>query len=93
MTTSPGEILQIVRDKLADRGVNTIKGLGRSFKTLDSANGDRKVDKEEFYWGLKDLGVDFSKQQALILLHALDTDEDGLVNYDEFLKAIRGSPN
>ena len=56
-------------------------------------NGDRKVDKQEFYWGLKDLGCTISKRESGILLEALDTNADGFVNYDYFLVQLRGMPN
>ena len=56
---------------------------------MDSTDGNRKVDKEEFYWGLKDFGVNFTKREAMILLDYLDTDDDGYVNYNEFLVGIR----
>ena len=56
-------------------------------------NGDRKIDKQEFYWGLKDLGCSISKKEAGILLEALDTNADGFVNFDEFLVGLRGRPN
>ena len=65
--------------------------MGRAFRTLDSVDGNRKVDKEEFYWGIKDFGVAISKREAEILLDFLDTDDDGFVNYDEFLTGIRVS--
>jgi len=66
--------------------------MGRSFRIADN-NGDRKIDKQEFYWGLKDLGADISKREAQILLEYLDTNKDGVVSYDEFLYGVRGCPN
>ncbi len=60
---------------------------------MDQMDGNRKIDKEEFYWGLKDQGVNITKREAEALLAYLDTDEDGFVNYDEFLYGIRGKPN
>lgn len=60
---------------------------------MDNGDGNRKINKEEFYIGLKDLGVTISKREAEILLAYLDTDDDGVVNYDEFLFGIRGKPN
>ena len=86
-------VLEKVKISLRNRGVNTIRSLGKAFKTIDSFNGDRKVDKEEFYWGLKDFGVTISKKEAELLLDHLDTNDDGFVNFDEFLVAIRGRPN
>ena len=60
---------------------------------MDNVDGNRKIDKEEFYIGLKDLGVTISKKEAESLLDYLDTNDDGFVNYDEFLIGIRGKPN
>ena len=56
--TDPVEILGKVRESICRRA-QTLRGLGRSFKIFDD-NGDRKIDKEEFYWGLKDNQVDIS---------------------------------
>lgn len=81
-----------MRASLNARGVKTIRGMGRAFRIMDD-NGDRKVDKQEFYWGLKDLGATCTKREAMILLEALDTNQDGVVSYDEFLYGIRGMPN
>ena len=67
--------------------------MGRAFKNIDSYNGDRKVEKEEFYQGLRDYGVSISKKEAEVLLNYLDTNKDGFVSYDEFLTGIRGKPN
>ena len=66
--------------------------MGRSFRIMDD-NGDRKIDKQEFYWGLQDLGASVSKNEAALLLEYLDTNQDGVVSYDEFLVGIRGCPN
>ena len=74
------------------RGVRTIRGMGRSFRIFDD-NGDRKIDKQEFYWGMKDMGAQISMNEAQILLNHLDTNKDGVVSYDEFLFGLRGAPN
>ena len=90
--TGSWAVLEKVKTSLNARGVRTIRGMGRSFRIVDN-NGDRKIDKQEFYWGLKDLGADVSKREALILLDHLDLNKDGVVSYDEFLYGIRGMPN
>ena len=66
--------------------------MGRSFRIMDD-NGDRKIDMQEFYWGLKDLGATVSKREAQLLLDYLDLNKDGVVSFDEFLYGIRGAPN
>ncbi len=70
-----------------------MRGLSRAFKNFDSYNGNRKIDKEEFYIGLREYGVQISKKEAETLLDYLDTDQDVQVNLDEFLIGIRGIPN
>ena len=56
-------------------------------------DGNRLVDKQEFYWGLRNLGVEVTKREATILLEYLDTDKNGFVDYKEFLVGLRGMPN
>ena len=85
-------VLEKVRSNLNSRGVKTIRGMGRSFRIMDD-NGDRKIDKQEFYWGLQDLGAAVSKNEAQLLLEYLDTNQDGVVSFDEFLVGIRGIPS
>lgn len=87
-----GIVLDKVKSSFVARGRSSIAGLGRKFRYFDD-NGDRKVEKEELYWGLKDQGVNISKKESHILLEYLDTNQDGNVNFDEFLIAIRGIPN
>ena len=85
-------VLDKIRADLEARGSKTIRGLGRSFKIMD-LEGDRKLDKQELYWGLKDLGCSISKREAQICLETLDTNGDGFVDFNEFLRGIRGEPN
>ena len=87
------KVLDKVRASLNARGRKTIRSLGRAFKIYESMDGCRKIDKQEFYWGLKDTGANITKHQAEILLEFMDTQQDGTVNYDEFLFSIRGRPS
>ena len=84
-------VLDKVRTGVSKRA-QTLRGLSRSFKILDD-DGNRKVNKEEFYWGLRDNQIEISQREAVILLESLDTNGDGHVDFDEFLYAIRGRPN
>ena len=74
------------------KDTRTVRSLGKTFAAMDT-DGNRLLDKQEFYWGLKNLGCTISKKEAGILLEHLDTSKDGYVNYDEFLLGIRGRPN
>ena len=53
-------------------------------------NGDRKLGKDELYYGLTDYGCTVSKDDSNKLFAAMDKNGDGKVNFDEFLVAIRG---
>lgn len=52
-----------MKDALNARGSKTIRGLGRTFRLLDSYNGDSKVDRDEFIVGLRENGVSLSKSE------------------------------
>lgn len=61
-----------------------MRSFGRFFRVIDR-DGNRKLDKEEFYVGLKEHKVKITQKEAIILLEYLDTNRDGMVDYDEFL--------
>ena len=58
-----------VREQLNSRGATTIRGIGRVFRQLDSLDGNRKCDKEEFMTGLADCGVHLTKVEAGVKLY------------------------
>ena len=87
------EILDRVRNALKRRGSKTIAGLGRTFRALDSYDGNKKVDSEEFRVGLRENGVELTQAESDALLSFFDKDNDGCVNFDEFLVGIRGQLN
>ena len=93
MSTEVLVILDKVKAALKKRGTRTIAGLGRTFRQLDSFDGNRKVDGQEFYTGLTECGVDITQAEASSLLTFFDKDGDGHVNFDEFLVGIRGQLN
>lgn len=87
------EILNQVKETLAARGAKTIRGLGRTFRALDSYDGNKKVDAQEFFIGLQENGVQLSQQECSVLFEYFDKDGDGHINFDEFLVGVRGKPN
>lgn len=63
------------------------KELRELFKTID-ANGDGKLSKEEIKDGLKMYqGIDAPDEYVDKIICEVDTDGDGYVDYDEFIKA------
>ena len=87
------EVLNSLREQLNKRGSKTIRNLGRTFRALDSFDGNRKVDRSEFAVGMRENGVNLSAQEYNILFDYFDRDKDGTMCFDEFLVGVRGSPN
>jgi len=87
------EVLNSLREQLNKRGSKTIRNLGRTFRALDSFDGNRKVDRSEFAVGMRENGVNLSAQEYSILFDYFDRDKDGTMCFDEFLVGVRGSPN
>ena len=52
-------------------------------------NGNRKLDPNDFKWGLYDYGFDLSMDDVKLIIQACDRDGDGNVDYDEFLRFVR----
>ena len=69
-----------------------IRGLARIFKAMDE-NGNKKLDVDDFRWGLMDYGVNVTKEEATEILNHFDRNGDGNVNFDEFLVCLRVSKN
>ena len=78
-----------MRAILLKRGNHAIRGLGRVFRNMDD-NGNHKLDLNDFRFGMQDYGISLSKEESLALMKRFDRDGDGMVNYDEFLRFLRG---
>lgn len=89
MEMTPEAILKQVRDVVNKRGQYGIRGLGRSFRIMDDA-GDGFLDREDFIYGLKDYGCHLTDAEFDCLLTKFDSNKDGFVSFDEFLRTIRG---
>jgi len=87
------EVLTELRDYLTKRGAKAIRGLGRAFRSMDSFDGNRKVDRQEFATGLAEFGINLSKNDAQVLFAYFDRDGDGTICFDEFLVGVRGKPS
>ena len=56
-------------------------------------NNSRSLDTYEFTKALKDYMLGFSDSEIRSLFAYFDTDRSGSLDYDEFLRAIRGPMN
>lgn len=53
-------------------------------------NGNKNLDVDDFRWGLIDFGISVSKEEAAEILVHFDRDKNGSVNFDEFLRTVKG---
>jgi Ca2+-binding EF-hand superfamily protein len=85
-------VLEKIKKNLKARGVHGIRGLGIIFKRMD-ANGDKRLDRYEFQWGLKENGLDISPSEFERIFKYFDRNNEGKISYDEFLRGVRGQMN
>jgi len=88
----PHQVLKKILDTLKARGAHGIRGLGIVFRRMDN-NGDRKMDRHEFMWGLKENGHTLSPSEFERIFKYFDKNNDGRLSYDEFLRGVRGDLN
>lgn len=86
------DLLQRLRDKLKSRGARGIIGLAKQFRIMDD-NHSLSLDKFEFSKAMSDYMLGFSEGEIQTLFSHFDVDRSGLIEYDEFLRAIRGPMN
>jgi len=88
----PTTLIQDLKEALKARGSMTIRGLARVFKIVDD-NGNKQLERQEVLNGFSQFGVHLSDEHYDTLLAHFDKDKSGTLNYDEFLRAMRGDLN
>ena len=89
---NPDDLVDRLRKKLATRGARGIIGLSKQFRIMDD-NHSMSLDKYEFTKAMQDFMLGFSEGEIGTLFRVFDYDHSGLVEYDEFLRTIRGPMN
>ena len=82
-------VLESLRAALRRRGAEGLKGLARNFRICDT-NKSGKLDRDEVSKCLRLCQIQLEEDDFEALLTHLDSDGDRQVDYDEFLKAVRG---
>ena len=59
---------------------------------MDDDNS-KSLDREEFKKAMRDYKVDLTEEHLAIVFNAFDLNRDGTIDYDEFLRMIRGDLN
>jgi len=50
------DLIREIKSKIVERSSNGIRGIARIFKAMDD-NGNKKLDVDDFRWGLIDYGI------------------------------------
>lgn len=67
--------------KLPEKDLEELRKL---FIQID-ANGDGKISLEEFAQSLVNYGINFTPEETKALMYKLDTNNNGFIDYTEFL--------
>jgi len=62
------------------------------FRAMDR-NGNGSLDPVEFKYAMRDYGIKLSEIEVSQIVKHFDTNKDGKLSFDEFLRAIRGDLN
>ena len=87
------EVVNKAKDIINKRGVESIRSSGRVFRQFPSYDGRNKVNKDDFLFGLRECGINLPQNDLNIILNFFEKDNDGMINFSEFLNALRGKPN
>jgi Ca2+-binding EF-hand superfamily protein len=87
-------LIDIFRKKVMQRGARGIIGLQRIFKIMDD-DRSKSLSRQEFEKACRDFKCEIPSEDIGVLFQAFDINRDGTIQYDEFLRIIRGdlSPN
>lgn len=80
----------VVFAPLCTGGMLGIRTIGRMFRIMDDS-GDHKLSRSELTTGLHDYGLTFTPDEFEALWRFLDRDRSGTIDYDEFLRGVKGA--
>jgi hypothetical protein len=81
-----------LRQKLASRGARGFSGMQIQFKIIDD-NNSGTIDQQEFKKAVKDFRIDLNDQEIRDVFAYFDRDCSGSIDYDEFVRGVRGPMN
>jgi len=85
-------LLEAFRKKVTQRGAKGIIGLARLFRILDDDNS-KSLSRAEFEKACRDFKTEMSSEDIGSLFSVFDFNRDGNINYEEFVRVIRGEMN
>lgn len=85
-------VLERVRQRIMARGARGIVGIGRSFRIIDD-DGSRSLNNAEFMKCLSDYRISEDPEEQSLIFAMIDRDGSGRIDYEEFLRMVRGDMN
>jgi Ca2+-binding EF-hand superfamily protein len=85
----PNQVLEKIKKTLIEKGVNGMRGMGKLLRKADKS-GSKKISRHEFAWAMKENGHILYPQELERLFNYFDRNKDGVIYYNEFIRAIRG---
>ena len=86
-------VISKYRQRLLEKGANTIATLPRNFKSLPSFDGQNKVNGTDFFNCLASCGLHIIKEDASLIARFINKDGSDMLNFEDFLFVLRGKPN
>ena len=83
------EIIEIIRDNIKSKGIRCLIALENNFRSLDEDNS-QTVDFPSFKKTSIDFKFDLTEENLQNLFFFFDKEEKGRIDYDEFIRIIRG---
>ena len=87
------ELLSRMRQKLLELGPNTIACLPKLLKSKPSYDGQYSLHVSDFFSSLQLYGLHITKEEAVLLCRYFDRQSKEMINFENFLFALRGNPN
>ena len=81
--------LATMRAALISRGARSFSGLQRTFRLMDSYDGNKKVDRQEFETSLSEFNIPLNAEEMRACFDFFDKDGDNNINIDEFVAGMR----
>ena len=91
--SSFAEIKQNVVDLCKKRSANGLRGLRIMFRAMEPQTANGSLTPVEFKYAMRDYGLTLSELEVTQIVKHFDTNKDGQLSFDEFLRAIRGELN
>ena len=81
-------IIARIKKELQGRGVRGFVGLQRKFRTMDR-DGNKNLSFDELKYGFRDMRIRITDDELKQLIDAVDTDQSGKVEFEEFVQMLR----